>query len=134
MHPWRILLVDDSDDNRLLIETYLKGDRYSLQTAENGMVALDKMRKFTFDLVLMDVQMPVMDGYTTTRTWRRTEEQQGLPRLPIVALTAYAMPEDIAQSLESGCDAHLAKPIKKKNLLEIIERLAIPRSGMNVAF
>ncbi|MBF0582980.1 MAG: response regulator [Magnetococcales bacterium] len=124
--PWRILLVDDSEDNRLLIKTFLREDTYELQTAENGVVAIDRMRQSSFDLVLMDMQMPVMDGYTATRTWRGIEAQQGLSRLPIVALTAYALQEDMAQTLGAGCDAHMTKPIKKKALIELIERYARP--------
>ncbi|MBF0311050.1 MAG: response regulator [Magnetococcales bacterium] len=122
----QILLVDDSDDNRLLIQTYLKDYPCRLEVAENGAVAVEKMGEAPFDLVLMDVQMPVMDGYCATRARRRVEAEQGLPRLPILALSAYALAEDIAHSLEAGCDAHLAKPIKKKTLLEAIERYALP--------
>ncbi|MBF0425197.1 MAG: response regulator [Magnetococcales bacterium] len=122
--PTSILLVDDSEDNRLLIEAYLREYPCTLQNAENGAVALDRMRTNHFDLVLMDVQMPVMDGYTATRAWRRLEKQQGLPRLPIIALTAYALKEDIAHSIEAGCDTHLAKPVRKKGLIEMIERYA----------
>ncbi|MBF0095913.1 MAG: response regulator [Magnetococcales bacterium] len=120
----QILLVDDSEDNRLLIAAYLKEERYALQMAENGVVALEKMRHSIFDLVLMDMQMPVMDGFTATRTWRAFELQQGLSRLPIVALTAYALQEDVAQTMEAGCDAHMTKPIKKRGLLELIKRHA----------
>ncbi|MEO5350637.1 MAG: response regulator [Magnetococcus sp. YQC-3] len=126
-HPWRILLVDDDNDGQLLIKTFLEGDDYTLQVAEDGMVALDRMRQSTFDLVLMDVQLPVMDGYTVTRVWRRLEEQQGLPRLPIVALTAHTSQENIAQSLQAGCDGHFGKPIKKNALLKIIEQHARSR-------
>jgi PAS domain S-box-containing protein len=120
----RILLVDDSEDNRLLIAAYLKEERDELHMAENGVVALEKMRSSSFDLVFMDMQMPVMDGFTATRTWRTYELQQGLARLPIVALTAYALKEDIMQTMEAGCDAHMTKPIKKKGLLELIRRHA----------
>ncbi|MBF0177998.1 MAG: response regulator [Magnetococcales bacterium] len=130
--PYRILLVDDSDDNRLLVETYLKNDAYMLRTAPNGLAALDTMGKHPFDLVLMDVQMPIMDGHAATRAWRRKEEQDGLPRLPIIALTAYALQEDITQSLEAGCDAHMAKPIKKKTLLEMIQRHARPQQTFSI--
>ncbi|WP_130471903.1 response regulator [Candidatus Magnetaquicoccus inordinatus] len=121
-----ILLVEDSEDNRLLIATYLRGFSCHLQSAENGVEALERLRQQRYDVVLMDVQMPVMDGYTATRAWRRLEEQQGLPHVPIIALTAHAMPEDIAHSLQAGCDAHLAKPVRKKSLWEMIERFVFP--------
>ncbi|MBF0309423.1 MAG: response regulator [Magnetococcales bacterium] len=126
LRPKQVLLVDDSEDNRLLIQTYLKDTPCTLHVAEDGAAALEKMRDTPLDLVLMDVQMPVMDGYTATRIWRRLEQERGLARLPILALTAYALTEDIAHSMESGCDAHLAKPIKKKALLEAIARYARP--------
>ncbi|MBF0426820.1 MAG: response regulator [Magnetococcales bacterium] len=125
-HPRRILLVDDSEDNRMLIEAYLEEMAVELHTAENGRVALDRMQQLPFDLVLMDVQMPELDGYAATGAWREHEQRQGLPRLPIVALTAHALHEDIVQSLKAGCDAHLAKPIKKKTLLATLQRYAPP--------
>ena len=127
----QILLVDDSDDNRLLIQTYLKGTHYALQTAENGAVALEMMSNHTFDLVLMDVQMPVMDGYTATRTWRRIEQEQGRVPLSIIALTAHTLPEDVAESLKAGCTVHLSKPIRKKVLLEAIINYLPRRTAIN---
>ncbi|MBF0163927.1 MAG: PAS domain S-box protein, partial [Magnetococcales bacterium] len=97
----RILLVDDSEENRMLIQAYLVGSTIEVHMAENGMRALEEMRKHRFDLVFMDVRMPVMDGYSATRAWRRLEREQGSERLPIVALTAHAMQEDITQCLEA---------------------------------
>ncbi|MBF0214914.1 MAG: response regulator, partial [Magnetococcales bacterium] len=122
--PSRILLVDDSEENRMLIRAYLAKTDVQLYTAENGMIALNCLQNQAFDLVLMDMSMPVMDGYTATRSWRRIEQQQERVRLPIIALTAHAMQEDIWQCLNAGCDAHLSKPVKKKTLIEMIERHA----------
>jgi PAS domain S-box-containing protein len=119
----RLLLVDDSPDNRLLVQAYLKTSPYQLDMAENGQVAVDKFKSGRYDLVLMDMQMPVMDGYTATRTIREWEKQQGLQPTPIVALTAFALKEEKEKSLEAGCDAHLTKPIKKTILLETITQL-----------
>ncbi|MBF0426592.1 MAG: CHASE domain-containing protein [Magnetococcales bacterium] len=118
----QILLVDDSEDNRLLIKIYLANTSYRLQCAESGMVGLDMLKKTRFDLVLMDVQMPDMDGYTATKAWRQFEENEGLPRLPVIALTANALREDVISSLQAGCDAHVVKPIKKRTLLDVIQR------------
>jgi two-component system sensor histidine kinase/response regulator len=118
-----ILLVDDSADNRLLVESYLKTSPYKLDLAENGEVAVEKFKSGHYDLVLMDMQMPVMDGYTATATIRQWESQSGLRPTPIIALTAFALKEEVQKSLDAGCDAHLTKPIKKAILLEAINKM-----------
>ncbi|MCE5281439.1 MAG: PAS domain S-box protein, partial [Deltaproteobacteria bacterium] len=122
--PLSILLVEDSKDNRILIQAYLKKTPYQLDLAMNGQEALEKVKSRSYDLVLMDMQMPVMDGYTATREIRKWEKERGggLRRLPIVALTASALKEDIDRSLGAGCDVHLPKPISKVTLLEMIVR------------
>ena len=120
VHPLHILLVDDSEDNRLLITSYLKKSPHTIDIAENGAVALEKFVAGAYDLVLMDMQMPVMDGYTATREIRQWEKQKGDTRTPVVALTAYALKEDTQKSLDAGCNAHLTKPIKKAKLLETL--------------
>ncbi|MBF0417445.1 MAG: response regulator [Magnetococcales bacterium] len=122
--PVRILLVEDSEENRILVNAYLQHPSIQLYLAENGISALEKLRTHPVDLVLMDMRMPEMDGYTATRAWRRIEQQQQWPHLPIIALTADVFQENIEQCLAAGCDAHLAKPIKKKALLEVIRRYA----------
>ncbi|TAJ09264.1 MAG: PAS domain S-box protein [Nitrospirae bacterium] len=116
----RILLVEDSPDNRLLILSYVKTLPYVIDVAEHGQVAVDKFQQSRYDLVLMDVQMPVMDGHSATRAIRQWEQEQGRTPTPIVALTANALPEEIRKSLEAGCTAHLIKPIKKATLLTAI--------------
>jgi len=116
----RLLLVDDSSDNRLLIQAYLKNDPYIVDTAENGQVALEKFMTNTYDIVLMDIQMPVMDGYTATKTIRKWEDDTGHRPTPVIALTAYALKDEIQKSLDAGCDGHLTKPIKKITLLETL--------------
>jgi len=117
----RILLAEDSEDNRLLIETYLKQTPHRLDTAENGQIAIEAFqRRGPYDLVLMDMNMPVMDGYTATRAIRQWEAREGRKPTPIIALTAFALKEDEQKSLEAGCDTHLTKPIKKKTLVEAL--------------
>ena len=116
----RILLVEDDDDNRLLIQAYLKKTSHVIDIAEHGEIAVDKVTNGAYDLILMDMQMPVMDGYTATRTIRRWEEENSRPSTPIIALTAYALKDDDAKSLAAGCDAHMTKPIKQSLLLEKI--------------
>jgi len=116
----RILLAEDSEDNRVLVQAYLKNTPYQLDVAENGDIAVTKFTSGKYDLVLMDMQMPVMDGYTAVKAIREWERTAQVARTPIVALTAYALKDEVGKSLEAGCDAHLSKPIKKKKLLEAI--------------
>jgi two-component system sensor histidine kinase/response regulator len=119
--PLRILLAEDNEDNRTLVWMYLKNTPHEMQMAENGQLALDRfINNGPFDLVFMDVQMPVMDGYTATRAIRVWEEEQGRERTPIVALTAYALKEDIQKSLDAGCNGHVTKPLKKATFLNAI--------------
>jgi PAS domain S-box-containing protein len=118
--PLRILVVEDSPDNQLLIKAYLKATPYRVDIAENGRIACDMVTVGRYDLVLMDIHMPVMDGYTTTATIREWEKRQGIPPTPILALTAYAYPEDKRRIKAVGCNGVLAKPIKKAALLEAI--------------
>jgi CheY-like chemotaxis protein len=118
--PLRILLADDSHDNRMLIEAYFKKTRHTLDHAEDGSIAVEKVKANHYDLVLMDIQMPVMDGYTAVRTIRAWERAQGTPRVPIIALTASALEESVHRSLDAGCDAHVSKPVRRATLFEAI--------------
>lgn len=118
--PLSILLVEDSRDNRLLVEAYLNKTPHGISIAENGEIAVTKFMSESYDLVLMDVQMPVMDGHAATRAIRRWEAEQGKERTPIIALTAHALKEDVQKSFDAGCTAHITKPVKKGPLLETI--------------
>ena len=118
--PLRMLVVDDSADNRLLIQAYLKKLPFTIHMAENGQEAVALFKENTYDIVFMDMQMPVMDGYTATRAIREWERQERQRPTPIIALTAYALKEDAAKSLDAGCSAHVAKPVKKDGLLRTI--------------
>ncbi len=120
--PLNILLVEDNDDNRNLVIAYLKKSPHHIETAENGEVAVHKFTSGQYDIVLMDVEMPVMDGYTATRNIREWEKKNDAKSTPIVALTAHALKEHKEKSLAAGCDGHLTKPIKKTKLLEAIEK------------
>ena len=109
----RILLAEDSQHNRFLIQSCLKKTPYQLVIAENGEIAVGQFTSGEYDLVLMDVQMPVMYGYTATKAIREWEKEQGVEPTPIIALTAHALNEDAQKSLDAGCTAHVVKPIKK---------------------
>lgn len=122
--PVRILLAEDLEDNRDVVALFLKETACVLDMAENGKVAVDKFRSGTYDLILMDIQMPVMDGYDATRAIRIWEQERQRPPIPILALTANAFQSEITQSLFAGCTAHLTKPIKKKTLLAAIAQYA----------
>ncbi len=117
-----ILLVEDNPDNRLLIKAYLKKTEYRIVEAENGQLAVDLFRDNDFDLVFMDVQMPVMDGHEATRQIRKVEAEKNNGRTPIIALTAHAIKEEIDKCIAAGCDTHIGKPVKKATLLQTIEK------------
>ena len=118
----RILLAEDSEDNRLLVEAFLHPTPYSVDWAADGRQAVESFIRGDYDLVLMDIQMPLLDGYSATREIRHWEEKNGRKRTPILALTAHAFSQDHDQSMEAGCDDHLTKPVKKRVLLETLER------------
>lgn len=117
-----ILLVDDSEDNRKLIELYLKGLPYNVESAENGLVAIEKYKNSSFDMILMDIQMPQLDGYIATQKIRKWEEDNNLAATPIVIVSANAFDEARQKSMESGATSYLTKPIKKTILLNAIEK------------
>jgi CheY-like chemotaxis protein len=131
--PCRILLADDSIDNRLLIRAYLAKTGYGLDEAENGQVAVDKLLGGRYDLVLMDIQMPVMDGFTAVRRIRQWEREHHAGRTPIIALTASAFDETVRKAIEAGCDSHLGKPLKRSTLLRVIRETALARRNASVA-
>jgi CheY-like chemotaxis protein len=118
--PLHILIADDSHDNRALIEAYLKKTPFRVEEAEDGQQAIDKFKAGRFDLVLMDIQMPVVDGYEATQKIRGWERENGRRRTPVVALTASALEDAADRSIAAGCDAHVTKPVKKSRLLEAI--------------
>ncbi len=117
-----ILLVEDNEDNQRLIQAYLKKMPYQVFLAVNGAEALEKVKGQHFDLVLMDIQMPEMDGYQATREIRRREQATGRDPLPIIALTAYALKEEVQKAFQAGCTAHLSKPVKKDTLLNTLQQ------------
>ncbi|MGH7815416.1 MAG: response regulator [Candidatus Binataceae bacterium] len=118
--PRAILLADDAPDNRFLVRAFLKDAPYAIDEAEDGVAALEKFKLGRYGLVLMDIRMPRMDGYEATRAIREFEREAGRERTPVVALTASALDEAVRKALDAGCDAHIAKPVKKTALLTAI--------------
>ena len=125
----RVLLADDHPVNRKVVEMILAQADVELTSTEDGSQALQALRESAFDLVLMDMQMPVMDGLTATREIRLHEAAMGLPRTPVVMLTANALPEHIAAAETAGADRHLAKPFDAAELLELV--LTLPGAAEN---
>jgi len=119
-----ILLVEDNPVNSRLARHTLEKAGYAVVVAENGLAALSALEHTRFDFVLMDVQMPGMDGIRTTAKIREMERATG-EHVPVVALTAYAMPADRARCLEAGMDGYLTKPIQPKALLEAIGQVKL---------
>ncbi len=121
----RILLAEDSEYNAFVVASFLKDTPFILEMAPNGKVALDKFKGSRFDLVLMDVQMPVMDGLEATRAIREHERQTGGPHTPVVALTAHVLEPDKELCRQAGCDAHVAKPVNREELFGAILSLTL---------
>jgi CheY-like chemotaxis protein len=120
-----ILLVDDSEFNRILIKEYLKHTKHIIVEAQNGQDALEKIKNNNIDIVLMDMQMPVMDGYTATKEIRKWELATNHLHTPIIAVTAYAMKEEQEKSLAVGCDQHISKPISKESMINVLNQLGL---------
>jgi len=122
----RILLADDSPDNCTIILAYLAHTPHIIEIAETGLTVCDMFKAADYDLVLMDRQMPVMDGLTATRAIRAWEAENGRTATPIIALTASALKGDRELCLSAGCSAFLTKPIKQSVLLRAIRESCSP--------
>ena len=128
--PLRLLVVDDNAVNRELVCALLAPFDVEVETANDGVEAIEAYARGVFDLILMDVQMPNMDGLTATRRIRAIAPTEA-PRIPIIALTANVLPDQIGRSLESGMDDHLGKPISPERLLEVLARWSPDASHHN---
>jgi CheY-like chemotaxis protein len=122
----RILLVEDSADNRTITMAYLQDTPYLVDVAENGAIACEKFAAGVYDLVLMDRQMPIMDGLTATRAIRKWELANDRTPTPIIALTAAALKGDREKCVAAGCTAFLTKPIQQDVLLQAIKDRDLP--------
>ncbi|MBF0611198.1 MAG: response regulator [Magnetococcales bacterium] len=120
-----ILAVDDAEDNRLLLRAFLKDSGHDLHLMDNGQAAIDMVMQRKFDLILMDIEMPGLDGFQTIERIRLIEKMENRTPVPIIATTAHTMKEQTERLFQVGCTLHLAKPFKKKMLLDSIAR-AVP--------
>lgn len=118
----RVLVVEDNDANLLLVSSALEEMHYGFDTARNGEQALNMLAMTTYDAVLMDVQMPVMDGLTATRLWRAKEAAKG-GYTPIIGVTAHALKGDREKCLAAGMDDYLAKPFKPEELQAALQKM-----------
>ena len=109
----RILLVEDQADNRKIIRDMLRGADYEITEAENGEEALAAIAKQRPDLILMDIQLPIMDGYTVTR---KIKGDPVLRSIPIIAVTSYALSGEEKKAREAGCDDYVPKPFSPRQL------------------
>ena len=121
----KILLAEDNELNREIAVELLKEEGFILDTAEDGTIAVEKMRTAKpgqYDLILMDIQMPIMDGYEATRQIRKLKNPE-TANIPIIAMTANAFEEDRQKALEAGMNEHVAKPIDLARLLEVVKKV-----------
>lgn len=120
----KVLIVEDNLLNQKVVSATLRKNGYDFDLADNGKIAVEKAAKTPFDIIIMDIQMPVMDGYDATRLIRENEEKQpGDHRAKIIALTANATKEDRKKCMEIGMDEYMTKPFKFKELEQIIRKL-----------
>ncbi len=127
----QVLAAEDNEMNRRVLEALLSQLGVSLSLAANGEEALECWRTGAWDLILMDVQMPVMDGLEATRAIRQEESARGIGRTPIVAFTADAMPHHVTEYREAGMDGLIAKPIDLRDLIDVLQQIARSAEPLN---
>lgn len=118
-----VLVVEDNHVNQQLMIALLNRRRHQAEIAQNGQEALDILEHRTFDIILMDVQMPVMDGLEATCRIREIEKQTG-GHVPIIAMTANTSPQDRQMCLQAGMDDHIAKPVEISKLFAALQRIS----------
>ena len=120
-HRPSILIVDDAEENRILMDAYLKQIDCTLDFADNGHIAVEKCIQNKYDLILMDIQMPIMNGYDAIEEIRKYEKEYELVPSYIVALSAYQQKSDIEKAFDKGCNYYLYKPIQKQQFLDFFK-------------
>lgn len=117
-----ILVAEDMVENQILISAYLRNTSVSLDFAPDGQAALKMIKENNYDLIFLDIQMPLLDGYQTLHEIRKWHDGRGKPKIPIISLTAMAFKEDLEKSRAAGFDDHLTKPLTKETLISTIKR------------
>ena len=126
--PGKILVIEDNDRNRKLVKILLEANKYEVIEAQTGEEALKYLQDDKPDLILLDIQLPNMDGLTLVKKLRADQEMKDIP---IVAVTAYAMKGDKERMLEAGCDAYVSKPIDTRELPVIVANLLERKAQRN---
>eukprot|EP01121_Diplochlamys_sp_Union-15-3_P002860 TRINITY_DN12708_c0_g1_i1.p1 TRINITY_DN12708_c0_g1~~TRINITY_DN12708_c0_g1_i1.p1 ORF type:complete len:222 (+),score=23.07 TRINITY_DN12708_c0_g1_i1:30-695(+) len=123
-HPSKgyVLLVDDNKVNQVVVKRELQRLGYAVIISENGAEALEQYKQHSFDLILMDLMMPVMDGIQATKTIRKLEQELKLPRVPIVSITVLGFIQIETECLAAGTDCHIIKPLRKEDLVRVIHK------------
>ena len=119
MKKKKVLVVDDDKKSRYLVSFLLEKESFEVIMATNGLEGIEAARKQQVDLIIMDVKMPKMDGYETTKRIRRLEKYKSIP---IIALTSYAMTEDKERALKAGCTGYIPKPITPETFISEIKK------------
>lgn len=115
-----VLIVEDNEDNRVIYRTFLEHHGYRVLEACDGEAGVRSVREHRPDIVLMDISMPVLDGYEATKILKA---DPATASIPVVALTAHAMAEDRHRAAEAGCDSYLAKPAEPRQVLAEVRRM-----------
>lgn len=127
-HRKKVLLADDNESNILMVKDYLESRNYQVRIAYNGIEAIREADEFLPDIILLDIQMPQMNGFEATS---RLRSDPRFVTVPIIALTAFAMSGDRERCLEAGMDEYISKPIKLKVLQQMIEKLLdLPKESL----
>jgi hypothetical protein len=124
-----ILFVDDNLNNRLLFSLFLRDTKHRITEVHDGQQGVEAFQRGRFDVIFLDMEMPLMDGYQAARIIRALEADSGRETTPIVAMTTYALPEFRKQCLLAGCSAFLSKPFSKNALLSTLEAFVQLKDG-----
>jgi CheY-like chemotaxis protein len=130
----RILIAEDNPVNQMVAVRLLERHGHTVSAVSNGREAIEAVEAGSYDMALLDVQMPVVDGLEAARLIRKTEQQTGRTRLPLIALTAHSMAGDRERCLRAGMDGYVAKPVKPQDLFRVIESLRAGTPAPEAAF